>query len=209
MDQDSLWHISAQACLVDRFTYHNPPHIGYATVIPSYICPADGRLDLPLKTPSGDFAAFGSYLGVGGAYTSTGLLSGVFTDSPGIRLTDIRDGTSNTLMVGERPPPDSLQAGRWYSGRYVLERFGGPDIVLAVNQSKTFVQDLECANAQSTYGFGRTDNPCDRFHFWSLHPGGSNFLFADGSARLIAYTNAQILGALASRSGGEVVDLSD
>ena len=49
-------------------------------------------------------------------------------------------------------------------------------------------------------------NPCDQFHFWSLHPGGANFLFGDGSVHFLAYSAAgSILPALATRGGGEVV----
>jgi len=138
------------------------------------------------------------------------LLPGVFGRSPGVRLIDVADGTGNTLMVGERPPPSSLQAGRWYSGLIVREPFGGPDMMLAAHQSASSPFDLECANVQAPrYFYGRVDNPCDRFHFWSLHPGGSNFLFADGSVRFMPYSADPIIGALATRSGGEVVGVPD
>jgi prepilin-type processing-associated H-X9-DG protein len=43
------------------------------------------------------------------------------------------------------------------------------------------------------------------FHFWSLHPGGANFAFADGSVRFLAYSANPIMPALATREGGEVV----
>jgi prepilin-type processing-associated H-X9-DG protein len=45
------------------------------------------------------------------------------------------------------------------------------------------------------------------FHFWSLHIGGANFVFADGSVHFLPYSAAPILPALASRDGGEVVSL--
>jgi prepilin-type processing-associated H-X9-DG protein len=57
-----------------------------------------------------------------------------------------------------------------------------------------------------------------RYHFWSLHANGGNWLFADGSVRFITYAagttfagnfgglaNVTLLEALASRAGGEVV----
>ena len=42
--------------------------------------------------------------------------------------------------------------------------------------------------------------------YWSLHPGGANFLFADGSVRFIKeLINFSIFQAIATRAGGEVL----
>jgi len=43
------------------------------------------------------------------------------------------------------------------------------------------------------------------FHFWSMHSGGANFLFADGSVHFLRYSADAILPALATRHGNEVV----
>ena len=61
------------------------------------------------------------------------------------------------------------------------------------------------------YPFGPSDvrDPCGVFHFWSLHPGGAGFVFADGSYHFLKYAAADILPALATRAGGEVVALPD
>jgi prepilin-type processing-associated H-X9-DG protein len=48
---------------------------------------------------------------------------------------------------------------------------------------------------------------CDQFHFWSLHTGGSNWAFADGSVRFMLYSADNVLQAMGTRDGGEVVDL--
>ncbi len=212
IEQGPLWRQTEIACRIEADPRKNPPHVGYATAIPSFVCPNDGRLSSPLTTPKGDVAAFTSYIGNGG---SAGLrggvlfpLYGVFGQEIGPRITDITDGTSQTLMVGERPPPDTLVAGRWYtfSGREGL--FSGPDGWLSLPIPRT-ADDIECGGASELYGPGRTDNPCDRLHFWSLHPGGANFLFADGSARFLAHSARPIMPSLMSRSGNEVVTLPD
>lgn len=42
--------------------------------------------------------------------------------------------------------------------------------------------------------------------YWSRHPGGVNFLFADGSVRFVKdQINETVYRSLATRSGGEVV----
>ena len=63
--------------------------------------------------------------------------------------------------------------------------------------------------AQSFYQPGSLNDPEFKhaWHFWSLHPGGANFLFADTSVRLIPYSiRGDVFRALATRSGGEVVN---
>jgi prepilin-type processing-associated H-X9-DG protein len=54
---------------------------------------------------------------------------------------------------------------------------------------------------------GEITNQCDMFHFWSLHNGGANFAFADGSVLFLSYSAAPLMTALASRAGGEAVEV--
>lgn len=58
-----------------------------------------------------------------------------------------------------------------------------------------------------TFGPGSLRNDCDLFHFRSFHPGGANFLCADGSVHFLSYSAASVLPALGTRAGGEVADL--
>jgi prepilin-type processing-associated H-X9-DG protein len=109
-------------------------------------------------------------------------------------------------MVGERPPPDTFQAGIWYTA-LVQQPDTGPDGVMIYGGPWT-VGD-RCLSAGLRFGPGRTDNPCDRNHLWSLHRGGANFLFADGSVRFLADAAESLLPALATRAGGEVATPPD
>lgn len=43
--------------------------------------------------------------------------------------------------------------------------------------------------------------------FWSLHTGGAHFLCADGSVHFLAYDADGVLPGLATRSGGESVEV--
>jgi prepilin-type processing-associated H-X9-DG protein len=64
-----------------------------------------------------------------------------------------------------------------------------------------------CLPGPYAYGRGRLSNQCDQFHFWSLHVDGAHFLFADGSVRFLSYSADGVLPALATRAGGEVVEV--
>ncbi|OWK41605.1 hypothetical protein FRUB_03683 [Fimbriiglobus ruber] len=108
-------------------------------------------------------------------------------------------------MVGERPPPDTYQAGWWYPGFHFSARgHRGPNGGLVAGAGLYFIND-PCTIGKRTFGPGRLDNPCDRNHYWSLHPGGANFLFADGSVRFLSYAAEPIIIPLASINGGEIV----
>jgi prepilin-type processing-associated H-X9-DG protein len=202
--QENLWFATQQAFRADRVPFHDPPHVGYHTVVKLYVCGTDGRLLQPLSDEFGVSAAFSSYVGIAGARTNNGVLGPTL----GIRFADVRDGTSHTLMVGERPPPASLLAGRWYTASrnaaWGMDR--GPETTMTV-LTPAYLSDPACGGPIYSFRYGRLDNSCDRYHLWSLHSGGANFAFADGSVRFVAYAAEPILPALATREGGESVDL--
>jgi prepilin-type processing-associated H-X9-DG protein len=208
IEEEGLFRTSAAACQSDPEPLHNPPHVGLATVVRPYVCPADGRLRVPLTDRLGVRASFTSYIGINGSVPPRGTRAfvGVLGSGPGIRLTAVTDGISQTLMVGERPPPDSLQAGWWYPVYYGHGAgLRGPNNWIILGGGVIFPDD-PCFAGKGTFGPGWTGNPCDRFHLWSLHAGGANFLFADGSARFLAYSAEPLMVALGSRSGGEVIE---
>jgi prepilin-type N-terminal cleavage/methylation domain-containing protein len=208
LEQSNLWDATVTAYRQSRSPFKNPPHVGLATVVPLFACPADPRSDQVQFAKRDKFnVALTSYLGVEGQnlYSHDGVL---FKDSA-IRIADISDGTSNTLLAGERPASTDLQYGWWYAG--VGQRFSGSaEMVLGVNEPNLLlVTKGSCPPGVYSYAPGSLSNQCDMFHFWSPHLGGAFFLFADGSAHFLPYATASVLPALASRAGGEAVTLPD
>lgn len=192
VENSGLYAAAIEACRVQPITFLNPPHVGNETIIKLYICPNDPRLLSAQLDLDGYFAAYTSYLGVsGGLRHDDGVM---LRNGFGLSFAAIRDGLSFTLLAGERPPPDNWLAGRWYSRVKHAGSIGslGPDWGMGVQEF-------------GVYGPGRTDNPADRFHFWSLHLGGANFVFADASVRFLPYRMREALVPLATRDGGEPI----
>jgi prepilin-type N-terminal cleavage/methylation domain-containing protein/prepilin-type processing-associated H-X9-DG protein len=208
IEQGSLWNATVEAYRQSRVPFKNPPHIGLATVMRIFACPADPRADqVQLAQREKIHVATTCYLGVEGQnlYSRDGVL---FVESA-IRIADITDGTSNTLLAGERPASADFQFGWWYAG--VGQRFtGSAEMVLGVREPNLQpVTKGSCPPGTYSYAPGSLSNLCDMFHFWSPHVGGAYFLFADGSVHFLPYPAASVMPALASRAGGEDVALAD
>lgn len=199
LEQVALWRETELAFEREPFFLNVPPHSGLGTVVEAFICPADGRLQFPANF--GDFnAAHTSYVGVEGLNRSERDGSLYFNSR--IRLPDIRDGTTHTLLVGERPPNPSRTLGWWYAG-WGQAQDGSAEMTLGVRELRVAEKYGQCPTGPYTFGPGDLQTECHVFHFWSLHDGGANFVMADGSCRFIDYSAEPIMPALASRAGGE------
>jgi hypothetical protein len=151
-------------------------------------------------------AALTSYVAVNGTHQLR--YDGILHVNSCVRLTDVIDGTSNTVMVGERPCSPDLLWGWWFAGIGEWPWFGVPDIVLGVQEiDVNYPPQTEYA-PHEFYRPGDLNDPnyYHRWHHGSLHANGSNWLLGDGSVRFITYAAGQtVLPAMATRSGGEVV----
>jgi prepilin-type N-terminal cleavage/methylation domain-containing protein/prepilin-type processing-associated H-X9-DG protein len=182
-----------------------PPNPALGMIIPTWLCPGDSRTlqTADFTAAPGDqvVVAFTDYVGVNG--TNSGSFDGVLYWRSLIRLTDILDGTSNTFMVGERPPSADLYYGWWFAGGG-YDGSGTGDVVLGA-QEYGYADSLGCSHGKVGLQPGQLWEPCDQVHFWSMHTGGANFLLADGSARFVSYSANAVLPALVTRAGEEVI----
>jgi prepilin-type N-terminal cleavage/methylation domain-containing protein/prepilin-type processing-associated H-X9-DG protein len=193
-------------------------------------CPSDPRSELvaPPSVTGGPSVALTGYYGVSGRnrFKEAQGQDGILYVNAGVTMTGITDGTSNTLFVGERPPSSSLNYGWMWAGSGDYPYFGETDVVLGVREKvKVDVSpgaSQTGAAVQANTDFfrpGKLQDPQDleRYHFWSLHPGGGMWLFGDGSVRFITYSagtqvvgtfngipSVTVLECLASRAGNEV-----
>jgi prepilin-type N-terminal cleavage/methylation domain-containing protein len=145
-----------------------------------------------------------------------------------VRLTEIPDGTSNTIMIGERPPASGTMPGHgfWavpFTLGNIFNTFSfstSPAIRDDVRFQRLAPSGVDPVTGASrpcpvpyVYQPSRVDDGCSHNNFWSCHPGGAFFAFSDGSTRFITYSagttrvqpqNITLLEALATRNGGEV-----
>jgi prepilin-type N-terminal cleavage/methylation domain-containing protein/prepilin-type processing-associated H-X9-DG protein len=144
---------------------------------------------------------------------------GIFALDSNIRIGDITDGVSNTLLFGERSHRDLeydritigtvyyplADVGSWGSV-VAADLSGGP---LFQNTLSTSVPINYRVPASAPVGdlLTRNNRLCA---FGSGHPGGANFAFADGSVHFVSDSiPLETLQALSTRAGGEVVSAGD
>lgn len=181
-------------------------YFALTTIVVAYLCPADPKSGvLGPNRVHGIETAFANHLGVSGTNQKTqdGLL---FLDSQ-VRSTDIVDGYSQTLMVGERPPSVDGGFGNWFTTLAFLS--GTHDAVSGVMEFNSGgakgLSRLCPSNLPYPYQEPKSfEEPCHYLHYWSYHPSGANWLFADGSVKLIPYAASSMMAGLSTRNGGEI-----
>jgi len=176
-----------------------PQNPAFGTLLQVWTCPADPRT-LQTVDAYGLTIAFTALLGNAGTETAK---DGILFEDSRINFQQIEDGTSNTIAVGERPPSNDFWYGWWFAGAG-SGNTGIGDVTMGT-RSVRYASRLGCPTTNIGLRVGNVNDNCDQTHYWSMHHGGANFLFADGSVRFLNYSADSVLPALGTRSGGEVV----
>jgi len=178
---------------------------GAANSVKTYLCPTGcGSPVRGYEDWSGYNMGLTCYLANAGTRSyQVQSKDGIFYQDSWVRLTDVLDGTSNTLLFGERnyrqPAVNGCTQNTWDWGAWGAATGIIPDMGDTHGSSRVPINTV-C---------GATVGQDDRLNaFGSQHPGGVNFAFADGSVRFLAETiDLVTLQALSTRAGGETVTL--
>jgi prepilin-type N-terminal cleavage/methylation domain-containing protein/prepilin-type processing-associated H-X9-DG protein len=230
MEQGSLYN----AINYDLSVLDPSNHTGRKSVVGAYLCPSDygPRLisvyaDPPKAGGAGstmvlDEVARGNYVGMWGVgeicagsgptgsenVGGIGSPNGIFHRNSRTSIAEVVDGMSQTIAVGERSRNLSdvtwtaRVPGGWLAKTSLFE--GGTD-KFSPEAEETWTQILGPAGLEDG---SRTINQ-DTAHvedYWSRHPGGANFLFADGSVHFLkSGISPASFRALATRGSSEVI----
>jgi prepilin-type N-terminal cleavage/methylation domain-containing protein/prepilin-type processing-associated H-X9-DG protein len=210
------------------------------TRISTFLCPSSPepeRLDgIPEFTPFvptvNAVTDYSPIIGIDQRLVTAGLvapgnLKGILVKNDKPRLSDVKDGTSNTILIAE-------SAGRPYVYRKGGTLLSQDLVTRRVNAggwarpASDFSLDgstpgggvtlpgacpLNCTNGEDVGGqtfphpYYGSEGTAEAFAF---HPGGANFLMGDGSVRFIKESiTMRTFAALVTRANGEVISADD
>ncbi len=188
----------------------NGPSSTGAQVVQIFLCPSDFMAQpVTTYTTGGTTYYFGmnSYGANGGTrswYITNMTTDGVFWINSRVRMDDIRDGTSNTLLFGERYHNDPVYTGIQTLGGWAWANYNAPQDYLL---STPVPVNYQIPKGTALNFSLQDDRACA---FGSGHTGGANFCMADGSVQFLTLTgntDLPLLQALSTRNGGEVASI--
>ncbi len=214
----------------DRNNVSGGTNATQAQVLKILLCPSDPlprrvvQLTIPLAPPwSLGFYGMSSYGGnagkrsvkAGTAPPWPGMTKdGIFYIDSCVRFADVTDGTSSTLLFGERyhrDPQYDLQHDIFWPGSPPMAQLGRwAEVAYQGVAANVMLSTPVGINYQMSPGGDFTAVENRICAFGSGHSGGANFAFADGSVRFVSQSIAlETLQALSTRGGGEVASGDD
>jgi len=168
------------------------------TGLPALICPSDGgpaplNLNRPFtSTASGQSISTTNYVANNGNAANDGMFMASFVGS--VRIANVTDGLSNTLMVGERVSVLNMANPNSASPNQVLGYAGVWGGAAASETSDKYAQEANGAVWASTtyrmpdgsYLSSGSTNYLPQYAYSSQHTGGTTFLFGDGSVKFLS-----------------------
>lgn len=200
-------------CFLD---WNQPANFPAATTrVAAFLCPsvAVGRLGPNAVSGGREFAAidYTPMRDIDSQLLATGLVAipaqnlGALwqpgNPSAGTRLVEFADGVSNTLLLGEDAAmPVAMLRGRTVGSDFGAAGWAGP-------YPDT---NLDGCNLDGSLGGPIAMNTTNAWEFYSFHPGGGNFLMADGRVVYLSQSiPIRIVAGMVTRAGGEAVLLPD
>jgi prepilin-type N-terminal cleavage/methylation domain-containing protein/prepilin-type processing-associated H-X9-DG protein len=135
-----------------------------------------------------------------------------------VKVSQVTDGTSKTMLIGEYTTVSGLQRSAFWANSYYGMNLGSITVTLAYQTNTTTSMSFmsptldpdydKCTTALSavtTPALPSPSQPCNR-SFAGLHGAGGfiNFVFCDGSVHVVSSnTDIRILSDLATINGGE------
>jgi prepilin-type N-terminal cleavage/methylation domain-containing protein len=209
---------------------NNGPLVANLTIA-VYRCPSSSLPDFCsyLSNPNGaNPQMFTSYTGISGSFNlgyndptdgpntccdgndGTASAGGILFPNSRVKMTDISDGTSNTIMVGEQSNHLRDAAGQPVTGGYGAITSQGPHgWIMGTSdnnsppngQNRTFNcttvrYSINQIGLAATSG-GTTDNAGSNIPLSSNHTGGASMLFADGTVKFWPNSTSALTLALA------------
>jgi prepilin-type N-terminal cleavage/methylation domain-containing protein len=174
------------------------------TAIKLYYCPTRRQAILYRNVGKVDYAGNG---GTGGSGT-TGML--IRKGAGIVRLADVLDGTSNTLLVAEK----RLKRDRISTSYDDNEAYVSPGWDSEIVRFATSAPDQPCCgpnpDIRQTRNPPFTDLDSGLSQFGSAHTAAMNAALADGSVRTVRYNpNATSFSRLCTRDDGQTFRLDD